>query len=81
MAVVYPDIWKISAELEKLDSSHVTVPAADNSHPLSPLGLGFLLLGSDTRKKYEQSLSPKTMEKTPNWGFGMGWAGAAKEDR
>lgn len=52
---------------------------AMTAHLCSPLGLGFLLLGSDILKKYVQSLSLKMMEKSPRPG--MGRAGGAEKDR
>lgn len=71
-AVVYPDIWMLSAESEKLDSRHVPVPAEGKPHLFSPLGLGFLQLGRDTWKKYVQALSPRWWRKPQmcNW---LGW--------
>lgn len=71
-AVVYPDIWMLSAESEKLDSRHVPVPAEGKPHLFSPLGLGFLQPGRDTWKKCVQALSPRWWRKPQmcNW---LGW--------
>lgn len=66
----------LSAESEKLDSSHVPEPAEGSSHLVSPQVLGFLLLGRHM-EKYVKSLSAKMMEKTPD----LEWVGLVEVRR